>query len=189
MKFFKRFFLVAALSLSCFLPATAFSAVDMFLKLDGIKGESTDSAHPEEIEIASFSWGASQTGAFLATGAGGAGRVSIQDFHFYKYIDKASPQLFLACLKRQFIPTATFSIRRSSDGTAQSFDYFVVTMTNVMVTGMNQNGASVNGDGSLLDTLALNFTKIEWTYTPTNPDGSAGTPVHGGWDLKTSKGL
>ena len=37
-------------------------AVDMFLKLDGIKGESKDYKHKDEIHIESFSWGMSSDG-------------------------------------------------------------------------------------------------------------------------------
>jgi len=33
-------------------------ATDYLLELDGIKGESKDSKHPNTIEIESFSWGA-----------------------------------------------------------------------------------------------------------------------------------
>ena len=57
-------------------------ASDYVLKIDGIKGESTDSKHKDEIEIESFSWGATQPGSFASGGGGGAGKVSFQDIHF-----------------------------------------------------------------------------------------------------------
>ena len=40
-------------------------AVDYFLKLDGIEGESADSNHKNEIQIMSWSWGASQVSPSL----------------------------------------------------------------------------------------------------------------------------
>ena len=52
-------------------------ASDYLLKLEGIKGESLDAKHKDEIEIESFSWGATQPGTF-ASGGGGAGKVSFQ---------------------------------------------------------------------------------------------------------------
>ncbi|MCP6726322.1 type VI secretion system tube protein Hcp, partial [Klebsiella pneumoniae] len=52
------------------------TAVDMFLKLDGVTGESQDSKHKGEIHIESFSWGMNQTGASGSGGGGGAGKVS-----------------------------------------------------------------------------------------------------------------
>src|SRR6266446_3703664 len=70
-------------------------AVDYFLKLEGIQGESKDSKHQDEIEIGSFSFGATQSGSFSAMGGGGSGKVSMQDFHFTIPTQKASPKLLL----------------------------------------------------------------------------------------------
>jgi type VI secretion system secreted protein Hcp len=186
MKISKRVLLLV-LSLASLIPSMSCrAAVDMFLKLDGITGEADNPAHQGEIQIESFSWGVSQTGAFSSGGGGGAGKVSIQDFHFFKYIDSSTPDLFLACLSGRAIPKATFSIRQQADN---AFDYFTVVLTNVHITGMNQNGTATDADGSPLDNIALNFTKIEWTYTPKTAEGTAGTPVKGGWDLKANKKL
>ena len=70
------------------------AAVDYFLKLDGIEGESKADKHTNEIDVLSFSWGATQTGTFASgTGGGGAGKVSMQDFHFTMEHSKASPAL------------------------------------------------------------------------------------------------
>jgi len=73
------------------------AAVDYFLKLDGIEGESHDSKHKNEIDVQSWSWGESQTGTHAGGGGGGAGKVSMQDFHFVMQNNKASPKLMLAC--------------------------------------------------------------------------------------------
>ena len=48
-------------------------AVDFFLKIDGIPGESTDAKHKDEIDVLSWSWGANQTGTMSYGGGGGAG--------------------------------------------------------------------------------------------------------------------
>lgn len=37
-------------------------AIDMFMKVDGVTGESKDSNHTGWTDITSFSWGASQRG-------------------------------------------------------------------------------------------------------------------------------
>ena len=49
------------------------AAVDYFLKIEGVDGESNDSKHKNEIEILSFSWGATNTGTTAHGGGGGAG--------------------------------------------------------------------------------------------------------------------
>ena len=43
-------------------------AVDIFLDIDGIKGESKDDKHPETIDVLSWSWGMSQAGKHTKTG-------------------------------------------------------------------------------------------------------------------------
>ena len=58
------------------------AAVDYFLKLDGIQGESKADKHSDEIDVLSFSWGETQSGTFAVGGGGGSGKVSMQDFHF-----------------------------------------------------------------------------------------------------------
>ena len=45
-------------------------AVDMFLKIDGIPGESTDDRHKDEIDILSYAWGESQPGTGMHDRAG-----------------------------------------------------------------------------------------------------------------------
>jgi type VI secretion system secreted protein Hcp len=67
-------------------------AFDAFLKLAGIKGESLDSKHKDEIEVLSFSFGISNK--VSPTGGGGAGKATIEDFRFVKNVDTASPDLF-----------------------------------------------------------------------------------------------
>ena len=43
-------------------------AVDMFLKIGDILGESVDKTHKDEIDVLAWSWGASNTGSALKTG-------------------------------------------------------------------------------------------------------------------------
>src|SRR5918995_4005319 len=88
-------------------------AVDYFLKIDGIEGESADKAHAKEIELLSFSWGLSQAGAGAHGGGGGAGKAAFQDFVFVARVSKASPKLFLTCASGQHVKSVVLSCRRS----------------------------------------------------------------------------
>src|SRR6266542_976170 len=89
------------------------AAVDFFLKLEGVDGESADSKHKGEIDVESWSWGESQSGTHGAGGGGGAGKVSMQDFHFVMKVNKASPKLMLACATGQHIKEATLTCRKA----------------------------------------------------------------------------
>src|SRR5437867_6223278 len=88
-------------------------ANDYFLKIDGIEGESFDSKHKGEIDVLSFSWGASQTGTLTAGGGGGAGKVQMQDMKFVMKVNKASPRLMLACATGQHMKGAILTARKA----------------------------------------------------------------------------
>src|SRR5262245_21082217 len=107
------------------------AAVDYFLKIDGVEGESHDSKHSKQIDLESWSWGATQTGTHGASGGGGAGKVSVQDFHFVMKINKASPKLMLACATGQHIKEATLTCRKAG---GKQEDFFVVKMSECMVS-------------------------------------------------------
>ena len=72
-------------------------AVDIFIKIGDIKGESMDKAHKDEIDVLNWSWGMAQSGNMHVGGGGGAGKVNIQDLSLTKYVDKASPNLMMHC--------------------------------------------------------------------------------------------
>jgi type VI secretion system secreted protein Hcp len=67
------------------------AVVDYFLKIDGIQGESQDKTHKNEIQLNSFSWGASNMGTSATGGGAGAGKVQFSDFSITKSVDTASP--------------------------------------------------------------------------------------------------
>ena len=76
---------------------------DYFLKIDQVPGESTDAKHKDEIEVESWSWGATQVATASTGGGGTSGRVSIQDFNFVAHTSKASPVLFVKCASGEHI--------------------------------------------------------------------------------------
>src|SRR2546421_7469227 len=87
--------------------------VDYFLKIEGIQGESPDAKHKDEIQVLSFSFGASQHGTMAFGGGGGAGKVQMQDFHYMMNVNKASPKLFLACATGDHIASAALVCRKA----------------------------------------------------------------------------
>jgi len=158
-------------------------AADMFLKMDGIEGESSDDKHKNEIEVESFSWGVTQTGTFAFGGGGGAGKAQFNDFHFVTNTSKASPKLFLACATGEHIKDATLSVRKSGSDSKQ--DYLFIKMTDVLVSSYQTGGSQ--GGGNPVDQVSLNFAKIEYSFKPQKPDGSLDAAIVAGWDLKLNK--
>ena len=143
-------------------------ASDMFLKLDGIKGESTDDKHKDEIEIISFSWGAASNASIgSASTGGGSGKAVFSDFTFQKRVDMSSPKLALLSARGEHIATATISIRKAG-GAAGQVDYQVYSLEKMYVTGLHISGDS-NGD--FYETLTLSPTKFKWEYKQQNAAG------------------
>jgi type VI secretion system secreted protein Hcp len=159
------------------------AAVDYFLKLDGIDGESADSKHKGEIDIQSFSWGATQSGTFAGGGGGGAGKVAMQDFHFVMQVNKASPKLMLACANGEHIPKAVMICRKAGK---EQQEYMKWTFTDVLVSSY-QTGGSGQSDIVPMDQISLNYSKVEFEYKEQKADGTLGGTVKAGWDLKQNK--
>jgi type VI secretion system secreted protein Hcp len=156
-------------------------AVDMFLKIDGIDGESNDAKHKGEIEVESFSWGASSPETAGPGGGGGStGRVAMEDFTFTTPVTRASPRLFQASVEHRRIKTALLTVRRSG---GQQHDFLKVTMSDVQISEWKQGaGADVP-----VDQVRMSFGKVQIAYTGQRPDGTPGDTVSAGWDGKNSK--
>ena len=160
-------------------------AFDIFLKIDGIKGESSDAQHREEIEAASFSWGASQQGTTSAGGGAGAGKASFQDLHVVMNVSQASPQLFLACAEGRHIKTAVLTCRKA--GGRDQRDFLMFTLSDVLVVSYLTEGQAE--DSVPLDEVSFKSAQVKIEYRPQKADGSLGASVTTGWNLKTNEPL
>jgi type VI secretion system secreted protein Hcp len=159
------------------------ASVDYFLKIDGVDGESTDDKHKGEIQLESYSLGHTNTGSFSSGGGGGSGKVSMQDFHFVKKVDKASAKLFTSCATGEHLKTATLVCRKA--GKDQQ-EFLTIVMSPVLISSY-QNGGSHGSDMIPTEQVSMAFGKIEYKYKEQKPDGSLGGEVIGGWDVTTNK--
>ena len=157
-------------------------AVDYFLKIAGIEGESPDSKHKNEIQLESWSWGETQQGGHAAGGGGGAGKVAMQDFHFVMKVNKATPKLMLACANGEHIKEAILSVRKAGK---EQQDYLKITLNDLLVSSYQTGGS--HGDVVPSDQISLNFSKIQFEYKEQKTDGSLGGPVKAGWDVKKNE--
>ena len=160
------------------------AAVDYFLKIDGIQGESKADKHKNEIDVLSFSWGETQSGTFAAGGGGGAGKVAMQDFHFAMAHNKASPALMLACAQGDHIKSATLTCRKA--GKDQQ-EFLKFTMSDCLVSSF-QIGGSASENVVPTDQCSLNFAKIEHEYKEQDATGKLTGSVKKWYDLKSVKG-
>lgn len=159
------------------------AAVDYFLKLDGIEGESSDAKHKNEIDVESWSWGETQTGTFATGGGGGAGKVQFTDFAFVTRLSKASPKLMLSCATGEHIKSALLTARKAGQ---EQQEFYKVTFSDILISSY-QTGGSSSSDAVPTDQVSFNYAKIEVAYFPQKPDGSLDAAVKAGYDLKLNR--
>jgi type VI secretion system secreted protein Hcp len=158
------------------------AAVDYFIKFDGIKGESTDAKHKDEVDIESWSWGETHAAGSGPGGGAGAGKVSMQDFFFTMKLNRASISLMKVCATGQHIKTATLTARKAGK---EQLEYLTFKFSDVLVSSYQTGGSE--GSDIEIDAVALNFAKIEVEYKPQKPDGSPGPGEQFKYDIKANK--
>jgi type VI secretion system secreted protein Hcp len=153
-------------------------AVDMFLKMKGVDGESQDSKHKGEWDVLAWSWGLSQSGTTHMGAGAGAGKVNVQDLSITKWIDKASPVLMLFCANGKHVEEAILTVRKAGEN---PLEYFKVKMTDVIITSVSTGGSG--GEDRLTENVSLNFAKVEVAYSEQKKDGSGEAPKEFKWDI------
>ncbi|QIL20891.1 type VI secretion system tube protein Hcp [Thermomonas sp. HDW16] len=156
-------------------------ATDYFLKLDSIPGESADSKFKGEIDIQGFSLGAQNSGSMAHGGGGGAGRVEYLNVSISKRVDKASPKLLELVSNGKHIAKAELFCRKQG---GEQMVFYTVTLTDVLVTSVSQNGASHD---HLLETITFDFGKFEEKYTAQDAKGNKAGDVAMAWNIKENK--
>jgi type VI secretion system secreted protein Hcp len=158
-------------------------AVDMFLKIDDIKGESIDGTHKDSIEVLAWSWGMSQSGSTHTGQGSGAGKVNVQDISFTKPIDRSTPNLMKFCCAGGHFKSAVLTIRKA--GGKKPIEYLKITMNNVIISSMSTGGSG--GEDRLTENVTLNFGEFKLEYTPQKADGTGDAPKTAGWDIPANK--
>ncbi len=153
-------------------------ASDMFLMLDGIKGESTDAKHKGEIDILSFSWGIAQSGAGHRGTGSGAGKADFSDISIMKVVDKASPLLMLACANGKHIAKGKITVRKAGEN---PLEYLTVDLDGVFVSSYQQSGS---GGGEIpTESIALNAGQMKVEYWTQTEKGAKGENANFAWDI------
>lgn len=160
-------------------------AIDVYLQIDGIKGESQDDKHQGWIECQAVHWGLTQPRSATSSTGGGhtAERAELEDIAFSKVADLSSPLLMQHCAMGKTIPKAKFEFMRA-DGQGTPIKYFEIELENVLIGGISPGITA----GSLLNEhVSLKFSKVKWKYTQQKIGGGVGGSTMGGWDLAANK--
>ena len=177
---------VAVVTVLLFPIFTLSGAVDIFLKLNGpnFEGEVTEKGYEKQIQMLSWSWGASNSGTTHTGGGGGASPPSVQDLSVTKYIDKATPALILATMTGKQItggsPNDGVLTVRSSTKTGGSYESLKIELKNILVSSVSTGGSG--GESPLTENISLNFGSFKLTYKPLVND-VPGADVVIQWDI------
>ncbi len=157
-------------------------ATDIFLKIDGIKGEATDVNHKDEVELLGWSWGVSEV--LISSGSGGTvgGTPKVGNFAISKHVDRASPRLLEACLTAKHINEVVLTQRRAGAG---KFSFLTITLKDVLISSLGDSDTDAAPRPT--ENVAFIFSKMIYEYVPQKPNGQPDTPVRLRWDVKANK--
>lgn len=156
-------------------------AIDMFLKVEGASGESTDANHKEWIDIASLSWGASQVASMSSGGGGGAGKASFNDLHIDAMMDKATPAILKHCASGKHLGEVKVAICKAG---GSQVEYSTIVLKDVIVTTVQFSGVDSE---ELRVSYSFQAAKVEHHYWIQTPQGVKGAESQMGWDVKENK--
>lgn len=154
---------------------------DIFIKFNGIEGESQDFSHKGEIEVIRWKWAVSQPANMHSGSGGGAGKSTVGDLHFDHRLDKASPNLLQYCLSGKHIPEVVLTVRKAG---GSPLEYLRVTLEEVIITRVEPFGYDTMR--SPREKVGLSFSRVKMDYVVQNAEGGMAGTVSMGYDIKAN---
>jgi type VI secretion system secreted protein Hcp len=159
-------------------------AIDAFIKIDDLVGDSQDDKHAKEIEVLSWSWGMSQLGSTHSGQGGGSGKVSVQDLSFVKRIDASSPNLIQMCCSGKHFAHGLLTVRKAGGKTP--VEYLKIKLEDMIVSNYSTGGSGEGGE-VIHENVTLNFARFTVTYTPQDKAGAAMGAINAQYDIQKNK--
>lgn len=157
---------------------------DYFLKLDDIKGSSTDDKHPNWNEIDTFTWGFG-----IETISGGPTsditirRPVFRNFEWTQALDASVAKLFARASNGDALDTVT--LHATTDIEGQRATFFEMVFTDAFVTTFDLTGSS--GSAPALS-AALEYRTVTLKYITLKSSGAVGEEFVSSYDLSTRTG-
>lgn len=169
MRVLRRTAIVLVCAFALAVPAQASAALDMFLDLDGIQGETRDREFPNTIDVLAWSWGASRARDKP---------VNFQDISLTKYLDKSSPALMQRLATGGTIANGSLRVRKAGEN---PLVYIRLCFTGIRVSSISTGGSG--GEDRLTENVTFNYATVIERYTEQNATGGAAGSFRFGWDL------
>jgi type VI secretion system secreted protein Hcp len=118
-----------------------------------------------------------------AVGSGAAtGRASFADLSFTHRLDKASPLLMKACATGEHFREAIITARKSGGGQRE---FLIIKMNDVTITSVAPSGTA--DAAAAMESVSLQFAKVDLEYKAQNPDGSLQTGTRFAFDIGANR--
>lgn len=162
------------------------AGLDIFLKVEGIPGDSRDYQHQNEIDVVSFLWGEPQaiSGVMDSPARSGSSTSSLQYLTIFKRVDSSSGKLFQSSAARTNLSRAVLTLRKGVGKVSQKF--LKITLSDILVISYHVETSTV-GNVFPMETVTFRFGVIEMEYRHFLPNGSLGETIKSGWDFRTNK--
>lgn len=158
---------------------------EIFLDLPDYPGEAHATGFTDQIDVLSFSQGASNPSSVAMGGGSGAGKVDLSSLSIQKIVDKASAKLFLACCQGDHIPKGKLTVREA--GGKEPVEYYVLELKEIFVDSISWGGAS--GGGKPSESVSLSFAEVKLIYHSQDEQGAKKDKVEAGWNVKTNSAV
>jgi type VI secretion system secreted protein Hcp len=157
-------------------------SVEIFLKIPDVDGEASATGHEKEIEVFSFSLGASNPSSVATGGGSGAGKVDLSSLSLQKQIDLSSAKLFLNCCKGKHFDSAKMVVREA--GGDEPVEYWTIEMKQVFIDSISWGASS--GGGKPSESVTMSFAEVKFTYWSQSEKGAKDQKGEAGWNVKTN---
>ncbi|RZS76742.1 type VI secretion system secreted protein Hcp [Phyllobacterium myrsinacearum] len=154
----------------------------IYLQIDGIQGDATQETHKRWMDIEAIHW---NVGRKMSTSAGSAANreasePTISEVVLTKVSDSSPTKLFQEAVSGSSGKLATIHLVTTGNPGQTYIEY---KLTNTLIANYSVDS---NGDRPI-ETLRLNFTKMEVKYTPYDANQSPQSPMIASYDLATTR--
>jgi type VI secretion system secreted protein Hcp len=154
------------------------AGTDSFLKLDKVQSESTKKGHEKEIDVLSWSWGATNASSLGGGGSGlSRGKAIPSDMQFTHRYDSASPTIAQKCANGSHFDTALLTCRQAG---GEQQEFLKVTLTHAIITSVQPTS---HEGGEVVEAVSMSFNKIKYEYKPMDATGKLGGAIVFEWDV------
>lgn len=152
----------------------------VFLRIQGIEGESADPDHQGWIDIASFTYGLSRPAGDPTAIGEPQEPANHRGLSLIKGADRATGLLYMHCNSGQPIEEVVLEVTRTTEHGISVQEY---RLQDVIVTSVQTAGAT-RSEARATESVTLHYASVEWTYVRLDPvSGSVISEVAMQWDL------